>query len=388
MKHATVLVAHPSPDLYGSDRVLLESVTALVDDGRRVVVTVPEDGPLVPELRRRGARVEICPTLVLRKALLRPSGLPRLLRQVVGGAWRGLGVLRRTRPHVVYVNTVTVPLWPVLARLTGRRVLVHVHEAERSAPRVVRVLLALPVTAAHAVLVNSRFSADVLASGAPWLRRRTRLLLNGVPGPGVVAPAREVLVPPLRVAYVGRLSARKGVDVAVEAVALLRAQGVPARLDLAGAVFPGYEWYERDLRAQVSRLGLDDDVALRGFCDPVWPVVADADVVVVPSRVDEPFGNTAVEAVLAARPVVVSATSGLLEAAAGYPCAQAVPPGDAAALAAALRRVAQDWPTWREAARRDEAEARRRHAPAVYRAAVVAAVDALLPVGRRRRDAR
>lgn len=373
----TVLLAHPSPDLYGSDRVLLESVTALVGDGHRVVATVPEDGPLVPELRRRGARVEISPTLVLRKALLRPAAWPRLVQQVVVGVRNGLRLLHRTRPDVVYVNTVTVPLWPVMARWTGRRVIVHVHEAERSAPRAVRVLLALPVTAAHAVVVNSRFSADVLSSGAPWLRRRTRVLLNGVPGPDAVVPARDALVPPLRVAYVGRLSARKGVDVAVEAVGRLREEGMEARLDVIGAVFPGYEWYERELRALVMRTGLDDAVALRGFCDPVWPLLAEVDVVVVPSRVDEPFGNTAVEAVLAARPVVVSATSGLLEASSGYASAQAVPPGDPDALAAALRRVAEDWPTWRDAARRDEAEARRRHAPEVYRAAVVTAVEGL-----------
>lgn len=373
----TVLVAHPSADLYGSDRVLLESVTALVDGGWCVVVTVPQDGPLVPELRRRGAEVQFCPSLVLRKALLRPAALPQFVRQVVAGVRHGAGLLLRSRPTVVYVNTLTVPLWPVLARLTGCRVLVHVHEAERSLPPAVRVLLALPVAAAQVVLVNSRFTAGVLASGAPWLRRRTRVLLNGVPGPDAVTAPRDLLQPPLRAVYVGRLSPRKGVDVAVEAVGRLRAEGFAARLDLVGEVFPGYEWYERELRAQVARLRLDEDVAFRGFVDPVWPALAEADVVVVPSRAEESFGNTAVEAVLAARPVVVSAMSGLLEASAGYACAQTVPPGDAAAVAAALRRVAEDWATWRDAAREDVAEARRRHAPAVYRAAILAEVDDL-----------
>lgn len=43
----TVLIAHPSADLYGSDRVMLETVDALVAAGRRVVVTLPADGPLV-----------------------------------------------------------------------------------------------------------------------------------------------------------------------------------------------------------------------------------------------------------------------------------------------------------------------------------------------------
>ena len=39
----TALVAHSGADLYGSDRMLLESVVALRQAGWDVVVTVPED---------------------------------------------------------------------------------------------------------------------------------------------------------------------------------------------------------------------------------------------------------------------------------------------------------------------------------------------------------
>ena len=56
----------------------------------------------------------------------------------------------------------------------------------------------------------------------------------------------------------------------------------------------------------------------------------------VPSVGDESFGNAAVEAVLAARPSVVSDIGGLREAAAGYDGVVFVPPGDATALAAAI----------------------------------------------------
>jgi len=56
----TVLFAHPSPDLYGSDRMLLESVTAVVERGWEAVVALPADGPLAGLLRDRGARVVRC----------------------------------------------------------------------------------------------------------------------------------------------------------------------------------------------------------------------------------------------------------------------------------------------------------------------------------------
>jgi glycosyltransferase involved in cell wall biosynthesis len=93
--------------------------------------------------------------------------------------------------------------------------------------------------------------------------------------------------------------------------------------------------------------------------------------------VDEPFGNTAVEAVLAARPVVVSATSGLREAAAGYASAQYVTPGDPRALADAVLAVRDRWPEFRDAAVADAGAAARRHSPEGYRGQVAELLGAL-----------
>ncbi|NTW38907.1 MAG: glycosyltransferase family 4 protein [Cellulomonadaceae bacterium] len=374
----TILVAHPSADLYGSDRVLLESVSGLVEAGWRVAVTTPEPGPLVALLEARGARVVHCPSPVLRKAMLRPRGLVELVRQGLVGLRRGSRLVSSLRPDAVYVNTVTVPLWLVVARLRRVPVLCHVHEAEGSAPRVVRALLAAPLLLANAVIANSQFSIDVLRTSSRRLAARTELVYNGVPGPASRVLARETLTPPVRLVYLGRLSPRKGVSVAVSALAALDALGVRATLDLVGAVFPGYEWYEQELRDQVARLDLADRVTFHGFLDDVWTLVAACDVLVVPSVVDEPFGNTAVEGVLSARPVVASATSGLLEATAGYRSAQTVTPDDPDALARAVADVVQQWPAYRANAWDDASTATTRHAPQGYRSAVSKAVERMV----------
>jgi glycosyltransferase involved in cell wall biosynthesis len=245
-------------------------------------------------------------------------------------------------------------------------VVTHVHEAEANASRALRAALALPLLLSRGILTNSRFSAETLGAALPALRGRATVLYNGVPGPAEPVPPREDLAGGLRIVYLGRLSHRKGVDVAVDALLRLRRDGVPARLSIVGAVFPGYEAYEAGLRRQVAAGGADGAVTFHGFQKVIWPFLAQSDVVVVPSRLDEPFGNTAVEAVLASRPVIVSNTSGLREAAAGYRSAQFVEPGDAAPLAAALARVAAGWPDYRADAVLDAAEAERRHSPERY----------------------
>jgi glycosyltransferase involved in cell wall biosynthesis len=370
-----VLVAHPSADLYGSDRVLLESVAGMVAEGWRVLVALPGPGPLVAEITARGAEVEYCSVPVVRKSALRPRGFARFVLDLARTAVPVCRLILRSGASSVYVNTITIPSWLVLGRLTGRRVICHVHEAEGSAAAVIRRLLNLPLVLAQGIIVNSAFSQLVLLDAIPFLRRRTVVVYNGVPGPAAPPPARLELAPPVRVLFVGRLSPRKGPQVAVRALELLHHRGARVRLDLLGAVFPGYEWFETELRDAVASAGLDDAVTFLGFDAEVWPHIARSDVVVVPSVVDEPFGNTAVEAVLGARPLVVSATSGLREASAGYQSAQQVPPDRPDLLADAVERVIADWDRYRAMAAADAALARERHSVLRYQRDIIAALS-------------
>ncbi|MET4637651.1 glycosyltransferase family 4 protein [Mycetocola sp. 2940] len=370
-----ILLAHPSADLYGSDRVLLESIDALLADQARVTVTMPVPGPLVAEIEKRGATVVICPSPVLRKDIVTPRGLARFLAATVRGVLSGRRLIRTERPSAIYVNTITVPLWLPLARLSGIPSLCHVHEAEGSAGRLVRVALATPLLFATRIIANSEYSVDVLNSAIPRVGARTQVIYNAVPGPDTASEARAELTDGIRLVYVGRLSPRKGVDVAVSALSVLHARGIPASLDVVGSVFPGYEWYEHDLRAQAARVG---SVRFHGYQDPVWDHLAEADVAVVPSRYDEPFGNTAVEAMLARRPVIVSATSGLREATSRYQSAQRVLPSSPDAIADAVEQVASNWAEIRAMASEDRDLARDRHSAGRYAAAITGVVHEMI----------
>lgn len=370
-----VLVAHPSSELYGTDRVLLESVDGFLEAGWTVGVALSVHGPLVPELQRRGVAVYRCSSPVLRKNLMSLGGVARLAASTVMGSLRGLRLIHHFAPDVLYVNTITIPLWPVLGRLSRRRVLTHVHEAEGSASRLVQIALAAPLLVATSVVANSTYSSGVHVRALPRLSGRVEIVYNGVPGPSVVTPARRETPSPLKVLYVGRLSYRKGVDVVIDAVGELTRRSVSVHLDVVGAVYPGYEPYEATLRESVARQGLGSVVSFHGFHADVSAFRNASDVAVVSSRLDEPFGNTAVETLLAGRPLVVSETSGLKEAAAGYESVQFVPPGDVPELAQALQRAAEEWGRYRDAAARDSVSAAGKHGTAAYRRAMSDALE-------------
>lgn len=373
-----VLVAHPGAQLYGSDRVVVESVAAMVDAGAAVDVTVPEAGPLVMELERAGATVAIDPALVLRKSLLRPRNWPSTLVVAI----RALGAARRRlrrKPDIVYVNTITLPLWPLLARVSAIPVVTHIHEAEDGASRLMLKWLYLPQLPTTATIANSEFSRSVADRAYRSLARRTRVIYNGVAGPVSATPPRRSLDGrPVRLAYVGRLSPRKGTDLVIAAAAELIDDGVDVEVDVLGDAFTGYEWFANELRETVVRRGLDSRVRLLGFRHDVWATLDAADIVVIPSRPGEPFGNTAVEAALARRPLVVSESSGLIEATHGLPGVHRVRPGDVSAITAAVRDTVAHWPDQREQAEAAARLASIRFSPERYRASIVGLIERLV----------
>ena len=343
MTASLLLVAHPSPDLYGSDLQLLEALDAATGDGWRVHVVLPAEGPLVARLVEHGATVEVTDFPVLRKALLNPSGLAGLAGSALPTAWRLSRLIRRRGATALLVNTVTIPLWEAAGVLAGVPVVTYVHEAEEGQHPLVAAGLTAPLLLSRGVIANSATARTVVTDAVPLLARRTRVVHNGVPFPPVAPqPLRERAAgDPLRIVYVGRLAPRKGTDTAVAALGELRRGGVDAHLDLYGAVYPGYEWFEDDLREIVERDGTGEHVTFHGYVAGPWAAYADADVVVMPSRA-EPFGNVAVEAMHARRPVVATAVQGLTETVTDGVTGLHVPAGDAAALAGAIRRLAQN----------------------------------------------
>lgn len=369
-----IVIAHPSSDLYGSDRMMLETLEGLVAAGAEVIVVVPTDGPLLPHVRSTGALATVVETLVLRKNLLSVRGASSILVQSVRSVWTISSFLRRYRPDAVYVSTVSIPWWPVVARLGGSRVLVHIHEAEGHVRPIIRHMLALPLLFSSEVIANSRYTISVLAQSLKGKAAGARLVYNGVAGPSSVTPPRKEIADPVRLVYFGRISHRKGVDVAVDAVAELGRRGRDVRLDVVGAVFAGNEEYARGLSERIAAGGLGDAVFLRGFREDIWDLVDGADIVLIPARLDESFGNTVIEAMLAARPAVVSAMPGLLEAGAGYGSVHFVEPDDVDRLASAVESILDDWPSWSGRAVGDRSRALKHHAPRRYRDEIVAAI--------------
>jgi glycosyltransferase involved in cell wall biosynthesis len=153
------------------------------------------------------------------------------------------------------------------------------------------------------------------------------------------------------VGFVGRLEPRKGVHDLLAAVPAIRA-GVAAAAGGAGAagaaggagaatfVLVGDEpfgtapEYTRRVLADAAALGVEH---LRWHANAPG-LMRHLDVLVLPSEA-EPFGTVLAEAMAVGTPVVATAVDGLVEVVEDGVTGRLVPPGDPAALAAAVLEV-------------------------------------------------
>jgi glycosyltransferase involved in cell wall biosynthesis len=131
-----------------------------------------------------------------------------------------------------------------------------------------------------------------------------------------------------------RANAYKGIPELIRAAAGLRDAGRTANWIYCGAG-PDLDAF----RAEVERRSLAGNFLCLGERDDVAPLLASSSVAVVPSTWEEAFGLTVVEAMAAGVPVVATRVGGIPEIVRDGVTGRLVPPGDEAALAAAIAEI-------------------------------------------------
>lgn len=222
-------------------------------------------------------------------------------------------------PHLFGTTAFDEAPWPMAAT---------VWLAERAIPFVYRR------AAFHAISQST--ADDLVARGVA--RDAIRVIYPGVDATALTPPAQPARTAVPTFLYVGRLRRYKGLETAIRAVALARAQGVSLTLQIAG---------QGDDRARleglVGTLGLGQAVQFLGFVseEKKRDLLRQSWAVVFPSA-KEGWGIANVEAAACGTPAIASDSPGLRESVRNGTTGLLVPHGDPAALAQAMRTLARD----------------------------------------------
>lgn len=159
-------------------------------------------------------------------------------------------------------------------------------------------------------------------------------------------PARASSEDVVRFVYIGTLLPHKGVDILISALRQVAAPNM--RLSIYGYGRPD-DPYQEVLRRLAGR---DRRICfMGGYDNQQLPVIlANEDVLVIPSRWKETYSLVAREAMLARKPIIASEVGALPEVVQAGQNGVLVPPGDVGALARAMAELA-DNPGQRQALR-------------------------------------
>jgi glycosyltransferase involved in cell wall biosynthesis len=222
-------------------------------------------------------------------------------------------------PHLFGTTAFAEASWPVAATVWA---------AERLIPRVYR--------RAGFMVISDSTRADLVARGIA--AEHIEVIYPGIdaqwysPDPGTPRCARPTFL------YVGRLKRYKGVDIALQALALARATRPDLGLEIAGA---GDDRGRLESRARA--LGLGQAVRFLGFVpeEEKRRLMRSAWAVVFPSP-KEGWGISNVEAAACGTPAIASDSPGLRESVRHGVTGYLVPHGEPAAMARRMLELASD----------------------------------------------
>ncbi len=332
---APVLFVHWGEEgIRGSERVLLDLLKSI--DRRRFT-------PILwcnAETMASAARALDVPTRVSPMPILLGWDAPRLdiagYRALVAA---GKAMIGEFGIRLVHANSGAPNQWMVPAARSERvPMLAHLHAIYGFRERCTLLLHQVSVIVGCSDAVVRPFRADGIAP------TRLRVIYNGVDTERLSAGDARGLRASLGVANeaflvvgVGALVRLKGFDTSIRALGILSAQKLDAHLAIVG------EGPEREALVSLSReLGVESRVHFLGDRSDVGAILRDAaDVVAVGSSI-ESFGLVAAEAGAAGRAVVATRVGGMTEVIQDTTTGLLVAPGDPAAFAAALGRLARD----------------------------------------------
>jgi glycosyltransferase involved in cell wall biosynthesis len=343
----TVLFLHPSAGGYGADRQLCLLATGLDRSRYRPLVVLPGPGDLTSRLDEAGVEVRFSELAVLQRSLLGGLGIATTLGLEARIA-RELGELARSRDTaIVHSNTTTVLGGQAVADRAGAAHVQHVREIYRGIGGPLGAVL-WPILRRRLVRADALVCVSEAAAAQFDGAARPLVVYDAIPR-DVTLPDREaarrafgIRGDRFVVAVIARISDWKGQAVLLRALAEQALAEIGAVALVAGDARPGQLYFERELLELSRELGLDGRLRMLGFRDDVGPVLAAADALALPSRHPDALPNTALEAATAKVPVVATSTGGQTELVRDGVTGRLVPPGDAPALAQALRVLADD----------------------------------------------
>ncbi|MGB7347715.1 MAG: glycosyltransferase [Pirellulaceae bacterium] len=199
---------------------------------------------------------------------------------------------------------------------------------------------------AHQIAVSNSLHDHTVAMG--FAENSVTTVRNGVPG---IRPARDqfpTVGGQWTLGIVALQRPRKGLEVLLESLKMVRDQNLNVRLRCVGPFeTPAYE---AEIQSQIQRLKLQEHVEFTGFVNDIPTAMTQLDAMVLPSLFGEGLPMVVLEAMAAAVPVIATYVEGTPEAVTHDVEGLLAQAGDATDLAKQITRLVTGEVDWNKMA--------------------------------------
>ena len=326
----------------GAQRYVYDLATHLSREQFEPVVAYGEQGVLSEKLDGKNIETHPLPSL----------GRDIALVSDVSSFFEIITCVRRVRPDVLHLNSSKAAALGALAgRIVGvKRIVFTVHgwpfnEKRNEFARVMLYLISwLTAFLSHEVIVVSK-SDGVQGGKMRWISKKIHYVSTGIEIPFFLSreeASASLSLPetPLRVGTIAELTPNKGLRYGIEAISILKEQGVDVSYTIIG---DGEQ--RAELEDIATEFGVEDRVTFIGFKQDAARYLRAFDVFVLPS-VKEGMPYVLLEATFADLPIV---TTNVIDPdfVRRYSM-RPVEPADPEALAAAIQQAAGTRPHYQE----------------------------------------
>ena len=312
MKNFTkkILIAHSSNDNYGASKVLVSIINVFINNGFKIYLLLPCDGPLNNNSILKKTEITIINLGVFRKKYFNIFGLINRLYFIIKSSFFIKKFLKNNQIDLVYTNTSTIISPSIAAKFTGIPSIYHIHEIPNSNLIYAKFITTFLNNFARDISCVSKSTIEF------WInvglkKSKVKLIYNGFNfkniKPKIVSDQRIIFT------SISRIIPYKGHIILIRIFDVLCKKNDNIHLQIIGDTLPQYQEYLDKLKWEVKKRNLGNKIKFLAFRKDVKSILENSSFFIHTPKSADPLPTVIFEAIESKTPVITNNLGGAFE---------------------------------------------------------------------------
>lgn len=315
-----ILIIHPSSEMYGSDKILVNILNILTSDNNCTLI-VPHYGPLIENICKQNININILYNdkipLIARKNFSLMGFCKFLWSFITFNSF--LKRQNLSNPDILYLNTLAVT--PISFFFKHTYKVIHVHEILKNSSLIHKIINTVAVKFNNKIIcVSEAVNKNLQVVSSNKEKEKIITVHNGITFNDNFVANNELQnfktnKEKINFALIGRIKPQqKGQILLIHAIAKIPKELLEkSHFYFIGSTVSGQEYMYDEINNEINKFNLNNYITLIPFIKNIEIVYNNIDVSIVPSLIDDSFPTTVLESMYFSKPVIGSNMGGIPE---------------------------------------------------------------------------